>query len=209
MLAMSKLEKILVIENVLVRLIKSEHFFELCTGRDGVFWPAVQNAFGESVCLLWCHLFGSHKDDLHYSCFFDDSTEGNFSASSVKQRMLSAMSLSDCEYKQLWKEVKDCRDKFVSHKEYGALIAFPRISLCRLQAEELRRILADYTRERDIAEPGIGWEYWAEYYTGQWLRERQFRDECEQEFTQGVVSAAKNLANVSQNGSAHKSRLNG
>lgn len=196
---MSKLEKITVIENILVRLIKSEHFFELCTGRDGDFWPAIQNKFGESVCMFWCHLFGSRKEDLYFSRFFDDSTESDFSVMTVRQRMLSAMSLSDCEYKQFWKEVKDCRDKFVSHKEHGALVTFPRINLCRLQAEELRRILSDYTREKIAAEPDIGWEDWAEYYTGQWLRERQFRDECEREFTQGIIGAAKDLANVRQN----------
>lgn len=196
---MSKLEKIRVIENILVRLIKSEHFFELCTKRDGNFWSAVQNTFGESVCLFWCHLFGNCKEDLHFSRFFD-STESDFSVMSVRQRMLSAMSLSDCEYKQFWKEVKDCRDKFVSHKEHGALVTFPRINLCRLQAEELRRILSDYIREKVAAEPDIGWEDWDEYYTGQWLRERQFRDECEREFTQGVIDAAKNLANVRQSG---------
>ncbi len=64
----------------------------------------------------------------------------------------------------------------------------------------LRRILSDYIREKVAAEPDIGWEDWDEYYTGQWLRERQFRDECEREFTQGVIGAAKNLANVRQSG---------
>ncbi|MDR5886623.1 hypothetical protein [Vreelandella janggokensis] len=190
---MSQLEKINDIENVLVRLIKCEHYFELCTGYEGDFWPVVQNAVGEAACLFWCHLFGNWKDDLHFCQFFKDSSENDFSPKSVKQRMLSAMNLSEPEYRRFWREVKDCRDKFVSHKEHGASVIFPHIELCRIQAEELRRILSDYSKMKNKAELGSGWEFWVEYYSGQWLKSGQFSAECQREFSKGVVGAAKEL----------------
>jgi len=190
---MSQLEKINTLEHVLVRLIKGEHYFELCTGHAGGFWPVVQNAVGEAVCLYWCHLFGNRKDDLHFSQFFKESSENGFLPAHVKQRMLSAMNLSEPEYKEFWNQVKDCRDKFVSHKEHRASVIFPRIDLCRIQAEELRRILSDYSKMESVAGPGSGWEFWVEYYSNQWLKSGQFSSECEQEFSRGVINVANGL----------------
>ncbi|PPD33543.1 MAG: hypothetical protein CTY19_07260 [Methylomonas sp.] len=59
------------IESAAYRCVIDEYYFEIVTGntkRD--FWTVVQNALGDNVCLYWFHLFGNHKDDLHYSKFF-------------------------------------------------------------------------------------------------------------------------------------------
>lgn len=190
---MSQLEKLNTIENVLVRLIKCERYFELCTEHDGDFWPVVQNAVGEAVCLYWCHLFGNRNDDLHFCQFFKESSAKEFLPENVKQRMLVAMGLTETAYEKFWKEVKDCRDKFVSHKDQGASVIFPRIDLCRVQAEEFRRILVDYSKMKNTDEPDAGWGFWIEYYAGQWLKDDQLRAECEREFSNGVSSVADEL----------------
>ena len=190
---MSQLEKIKTIENILVRLIKCERYFELSTGHEGHFWPVVQNAVGEAVCLFWCHLFGNRKDDLHFSQFFKESSEKAFSTAAVKKRMLVAMGLTETEYQEFWNAVKACRDKFVSHKEHGASVTFPHIDLCRVQAEEFRRILSEYSKTRSTEEPDSGWQFWVEYYSSQWLGDGQFKAECEKEFSRGVSSVANEL----------------
>lgn len=190
---MSQSDKINTIENILVRLIKCERYFELTTGHEGDFWPVVQNAVGEAVCLFWCHLFGNRNDDLHFSQFFKESSESAFTPGAVKKRMLVAMNLTESEYEGFWEAVKACRDKFVSHKEHGVSVIFPHIDLCRVQAEEFRRILSDYAKAKSTEEPDAGWEFWVDYYANQWLGEHQFKAECEKEFSTGVSNVAAEL----------------
>lgn len=190
---MSQLEKINIIENVLVRLIKCERYFELCTGHEGKFWSIIQNSLGESACLFWCHIFGNREDSVHYSQFFKNETRAGFTIKEVKSRMLKAINLDEDEYFKFWEVAKDCRDKFVSHKELGVSVAFPEIDKCRLQAEELRRILSEYAKLNDSDAPESGWEIWVEYYEGQWLGDNQFKAECLNEFEQGVTSLAQEL----------------
>lgn len=194
---MSHIEKINTIENVLVRLIKYEHYFNLCSDHKGEFWQIVQNSIGESVCLFWCHIFGNRTDDFHYSQFFNKEAEiiagADFSAGNVKRRMLSAMKISKPEYEVLWQEVKDCRDKFVSHKEHGASVIFPRIDLCRTQVEELRRILSEFVGLACQDQPESDWGVWHEYYAGQYLSKNQFKSVCEKEFRDNIFNLANEL----------------
>lgn len=65
-----KLEHLTWIENVAYQCIYAEQYFEMTTDHDGQFWPVVQRSLGEAVCILWSHVFGNRKDDLHYSKFF-------------------------------------------------------------------------------------------------------------------------------------------
>ncbi len=190
---MSQLEQIKIIENVLVRLIKCERYFELCTGHEGSFWPIVQNSVGESACLFWCHIFGNREDSVHYSQFFKNEKRAGFATQEVKSRMLKVINLNEGEYSKFWESVKDCRDKFVSHKELGASVTFPEITNCRLQAEELRRILADYAKLNNSEMPQSGWDIWVEYYEGQCLSNDQFEAECSREFKLGITSLAHEL----------------
>lgn len=195
---MSQLDKIKFLENVLVRLIKCEHYFELSSGLDGKFWPIVQNAIGESTCVFWCHIFGNRRDELHFTQFF--KSESVFTPDTVKSRMLAAMKMSDPEYAKFWEEVKNCRDKFISHKEVGASVIFPHIDKCRIQAEELRKILSEYSQMKSAAE--TGWDIWVEYYSDQCLGENQFQAECEREFRNGIIGLATELTRLPSRPSA-------
>lgn len=143
---MSQEKKINIIENVLVRLIKCENYFQLCTGHAGQFWPVIQNSIGESVCVFWYHIFGNRNDDLHFTQFFNDEIESKFTPEEVKSLMLSSLGMTQQEYTVFWTQVKECRDKFVSHKELDASVVFPHIDKCRVQAEALRKILSDYVK---------------------------------------------------------------
>jgi hypothetical protein len=195
---LSQLEQINIIENVLMRLIKCERYFELCTGHKGHFWPIVQNSVGESACLFWCHIFGNREDNVHYSQFFKNEKRAGFTIKEVKSRMLKAIDLDEGEYFKFWVSVKDCRDKFVSHKELRASVIFPEINKCRLQAEELRRILAEYATLVDSEAPESGWNIWVEYYGGQWLLNHQFETECSREFERGITSLAHELTSKTE-----------
>ena len=183
---LSHLNKIITLENVLARLIKCEIYFDLCSGHDGEFWSIVQNTLGESVCLFWCHIFGLKSEGYHYTNFFDAEAEklaGNeFSASSVKARMLSSLKMSETDYCKLWNEVKECRDKFVAHKESNASAIFPRIHLCRQQAEELRRVLFEFSKKAVENHPYSDWARWRSYYSEENMRDGQFRAACERDF---------------------------
>lgn len=198
---MSQLDQISTIENVLVRLIKCERYFEFCSNRKGGFWPVVQNSLGESACLFWCHIFGNQKDDFHYKNFFQNETEVGFVVKDIKSRMLKVMEMVDSEYTTFWNEVKACRDEFVSHKDLGKSVIFPRIDKCRIQVEEFRRILSEYSRLKFSKEPSSGWKFWAEYYSEQWLNGEQFKEECKRELAEGVVSLASVLTNFSNGAS--------
>lgn len=184
---MSQLKKINYIENVLVRLIKCAHYFDLVSGQNNQFLAQVQNSIGESACVFWCHLFGSKNDELHFAKFFEN--ESIFTPHTVKSRFLGAMNLSEDQYKGFWEEVKNCRDKFISHKEIEAIVRFPDIGLCRVQAEEYRRVLFEYSIERHKIESG--WDIWLDYYKGQYLGDNQLLVQCEAEFRSGVGFKSK------------------
>jgi hypothetical protein len=140
------------IEEVAYRCVIDEHYFEMVTANtEKDFWHVVQNALGDGVCIYWCHLFGSNKDNLHYSKLFNRpdvlAVGKKYSRASVKKRILDAVNYDDEQYEKFWKEVKDCRDKFVAHRENGAVGIFPHINICRLMAEELRTILSELIEE--------------------------------------------------------------
>lgn len=193
---MNQIEQIKIIENVLVRLIKCEQYFQLCTGHEGQFWPVVQNSLGESACLFWCHIFGNREDDVHFAQLFKSETRAGFTTQEVKFRMLRVLNLNEDEYTEFWKSVKNCRDKYISHKELGVSVTFPETANCRLQAEELRRILAEYAKLKDSDTPESGWDVWVEYYDGQWLGNNQFEAECSREFELGFTSLAHELTSA-------------
>lgn len=189
---MNQLNKIKFIENILYRLIKYQHYFELCSGHKGNFWPATQNLFGESVVLFWCHIFGSDKDQTHFKNFFTDEECSVFSFKAVKKRMISTMELSEQEYEKFWKEVKDCRDKFISHKELNRLIKLPDIDLCRIQAEELRNILSEYSEMKNFEGNNTEWKLWVDYYSANPLDHNQLKIQCEREFKRSMVNSKVN-----------------
>ena len=198
---MSHLKRISTLDNVLIRIIKYDHYFILSSGHGGEFWPVVQNSIGESVCLLWCHLFGKRSEDLHYSKFFnsDSVTLGGteFSAENVKIKMLNELNMNDDEYKNFWEEVKDCRDKFIAHKEIGSEVTFPLIENCRIQAESLRSSLISFVRKVYATTKDKEWLVWEEYYNEAIINNVQLHTDCLEEFNRAVARVAKKLTKPS------------
>jgi hypothetical protein len=185
------------IENVARRCICCEHYFGLVTGLPGQFWPLVQNALGEAVCVFWSHLFGKRAEDLHYSQFFarEDvaGMENGFSASAVKDRLVKKIGFGEKEYEDFWKEVKNCRDQFVAHKDVFATgLIFPRIQNCRIMVEELRVILEELVGKWHAVSPrGRDLENWKEYYA--WNSNKALSNKCQEEFRKGVLSLGEQL----------------
>lgn len=136
-------------EGVAWRCAMTGHYFEEVSAHpsDDNFWITVQNSLGESFCLLWCHLFGSRDDDLHYSQFFNRSEVCSlgpkFELANVKLRLAQSIGTEEKVYDELWNEMKRCRDKFIAHREINVTVKFPRTDLYLRIVEELRTILAD------------------------------------------------------------------
>lgn len=192
---LDRIEYLKWVENVLFRLVSYEHFFELSSNNKNHFWSMVQNSLGESVCIFWCHIFGNRSDDLHYSNFFNSETENiggkNFSLPIIKSRLLKAIEMDDSAYSKFWNEVKTCRDQFIAHKEIGVSIKFPRIDLCRIQAEELRNIMKEFV---SIAlKKGVegNWDLWNRYYQASINSNHSIKIKCENDFKSGILSVSK------------------
>lgn len=143
-----KIELIYRMEVVAQRCVLAVEYFNAVTNKDSEFWAFTQNCYGEMACLLWCHLFKSYKDDLHYKNLFGNDAlvfiGKAFSYDEVKARLLKSVSLTEKEYSAFRKEVIDFRDKFVAHKEANnkALI-FPQIDITKDMCLELRNIFTD------------------------------------------------------------------
>lgn len=139
-------------EGVAWRCATVGYYFEKVSNhpRDEKFWIIVQNSLGESFCLLWCHLFGSREDDLHYSQLFSRAAIRNLGTSfepvNVKSRLCRGAAIDESTYRDLWNEMKRCRDKFIAHRELESSVTFPRTDLCLRIVEELRAVLADCVR---------------------------------------------------------------
>jgi hypothetical protein len=184
--SLNRLEYINLVENVLFRLVSYEHFFELTSGKGGFFWSMMQNSVGESVCLSWCHVFGNRTDDLHFSSFFnEEATElcgEEFSLANVKSRLLSVIEMDEEQYREFWEDVKACRDQFIAHKEIRASINFPHTDFCRIQAEELRMIFAEFVSK--AVENGLSpeWLRWQMYYQNEDNSNEALRTKCNNSF---------------------------
>jgi hypothetical protein len=188
-----QLEQITSLENILLRLIKCEHYFDLCSSSKGEFWHIIQNSLGESVCLFWCHIFGSYKEDSHYTRFFAKTPHEGFTKNEIKTRLLKAIKMDEKKYSMFRQEVKHCRDKYIAHKESEATVIFPYIDKCRVQAEELRRVLAEYCEKNSAVEPNSNWPYWAHYYRGNSLKAEHLKAESERAFSTGINLMADGL----------------
>ena len=187
------------LENVALRCILSEYYFELTTGHEGKFWPIVQNSLGEGVCVLWAHVFGNRKDDLHYKKFFSLSevtrVGEEFQAEKVKQRILNKIGMSEEEYRAFWQEVKDCRDQFVAHKQIEAEgLTFPHIHFCREMMEEIRLVLELLFKKWKKLDPSDNEaENWVEYYA--WNPNRKLKTQSEEAFSSEIRGLAGTIAN--------------
>jgi len=187
------------LENIALRCIYSEYYFTMTTDHDGEFWPIVQNSLGESVCILWAHVFGNRSDDLHYSNFFNrdnvKSIGNKYTAESIKERILLKIDMNEAEYKLFWQEVKECRDMYVAHKQISATsIIFPYIDKCRIMMEEIRNILEELMNHWNESNPNIDEIMnFVEYYA--WNKNKYLLSKSSKAFEKDIKSIALNITN--------------
>ncbi|MGH8399659.1 MAG: hypothetical protein ACRESU_01030, partial [Gammaproteobacteria bacterium] len=159
-------------EVVAFRCIMAIEFFEAVTGKEKghEFWSFSQNCLGEVACLLWCHVFNTYSDELHYKNIFDEtgaSAFGNkFTYSNVQTRLRACINLSEEEYEEFRREVVTVRDKYIAHKETTpAPLKFPRIFLMKAMCLELRDVFAElFEIAYQSDSNNLEYDKWRDYY---------------------------------------------
>lgn len=150
------------IEVVSYRFLHAESFFRIITGRDQTYWVFSQNCFGETACLLWCHLFNSRNNDpVHYwKLFGEDRLEplsAAFGYKAVKKRLLAAAGFDYGSYDVYRQQVIDFRNKYVSHREYEkGSITFPDLKRAASMVLELRVLLEETVQVEHDQNPEDG-----------------------------------------------------
>jgi len=177
------------------KCIRMAHFFDLVSAHpsDDRFWIFVQNALGESACLLWCHLFGSRSDPLHYTKLVAhaevEALGTRFSPAAVKGRLLAHAGLNDATFDALWEQVKRCRDKYIAHRQPDAEVEFPQLDRCVLVAEAFRDLLADVVDALRKQQPRDG-ELLSLHRFYREQTNATLKRSCEREFLAGLKSAS-------------------
>ena len=100
------------------------HEFE--EGRKLNFWIYMYNNAINLAVLDWFHLFGYHKDDLHWKKVMKD-VEG------FRNGLLSRLGLNQQEWENYRESIKKYRDKDVAHIEVRPLSHVPKMNIA-LQA---------------------------------------------------------------------------
>lgn len=184
------------IEGVAWKCIRTGYYFELVSSHPSSdpFWVVVQNSLGESVCLLWCHLFGKRNDDLHYSKLFVrpeiSSIAPQFQLSAVKSRLLARAGLVEPAFDALWNEVNRCRDKYIAHRDLDESVVFPQTDTCLRLVAELRDVLADCVVALSLQKPqDARLEGLAQFYRDQ--TRKALRDSAERSFLTGLRQGGK------------------
>lgn len=100
-------------------------FYQQFTARKDRFNEIVlvyiHNNFIDMAALQWGHLFGNHKDILHYRNVVKDPD-------ALKSEMLESFGMSSEEWKSYWDEMKAYRDKAVAHLEPSPNLALPNFN---------------------------------------------------------------------------------
>ena len=105
----------------------------------------IHNNFIDMAAIQWGHLFGNHKDILHYRNVVENPDE-------FKEEILDNFKMSAVEWKEYWKEMKTYRDKAVSHLEPSPKLKMPDFNFAyscvshyyRAIIDELKSFGADY-----------------------------------------------------------------
>lgn len=158
-------------EVVAYRCLHAVEYFQGVTGHGADFWKFSQNCFGETACLLWCHLFNSrNKDPVHYWKLFGNDQlsvlSSDFLYREVQRRLRSTANLDKDAYENFRAQVIDFRNKYISHREYEiGTIIFPDIQKIAAMRIELRVLLEETVRtEQQFNSGDSDLEQLGEYY---------------------------------------------
>jgi len=109
------------------------------------FWIYMFNNAINLAVLDWFHLFGYHKDDLHWKRVVDD-LEG------FRHGLLQRVQMTEDEWKAYREIVKDYRDKDVAHIEVRPVSQVPTMAIAlRATCFYYSVILAELSKLRDYS----------------------------------------------------------
>ena len=86
------------------------------------FWIIMYNNTIDLAVLDWFHLFGSHKDDLHWKQVVCD-------IDAFRNHLLQAIHMTIDEWETYWESIKDYRDKDVAHIEVRPVSVVPEMTI--------------------------------------------------------------------------------
>jgi hypothetical protein len=87
-------------------------YAEIKTHRD--FWRSTCDAHLKLATVAWCNVFGSYKEDLHWTKTPATSI-ADHAAQDFRRRILSHTGLTESAWDGYHKEMLAFRDKFVAH----------------------------------------------------------------------------------------------
>jgi hypothetical protein len=86
------------------------------------FWIYMYNNTIDLAVLDWFHLFGYHKDALHWKQVLTDIP-------TFRKQLLQSLQLTEDEWKAYRETIKDYRDKDVAHIEVRPVSQVPRMAV--------------------------------------------------------------------------------
>jgi hypothetical protein len=82
------------------------------------FWVTVQGNFIDIAVLEWLKLFGDHNDKHHWKKVVEDKDL-------FRQEMFVKCKITESEFAQARKSLKDYRDKFIAHLDSEEIMHIP------------------------------------------------------------------------------------
>lgn len=79
---------------------------------DRDFWRSTCDAHLKLATVAWCNVFGSHKEDMHWTKTPTDNTQAS---QDFRHRVLSETRFTQGQWETYHKEMLDFRDKYVAH----------------------------------------------------------------------------------------------
>lgn len=95
---------------------------ELQPKREGEFWITILGNFIDTSILEWSKLFGDEKGKHHWKRIVDN--EAMF-----KSRLMNDIGISEAQWRESWKQIKDYRDKFIAHLDSEDTMYIPQMDI--------------------------------------------------------------------------------
>jgi len=86
------------------------------------FWRSTCDAHLKLATVAWCNVFGSHKEDMHWTKTPTDNTQA---CQDFRCRVLSETRFTQGQWEAYRKEMLDFRDKYVAHLDLRSPCSVP------------------------------------------------------------------------------------
>jgi len=147
--------------------VHCEKCIRFCVYADAVgasdvsMWSSFGNSFAESAVLHWCRVFGSLREQTHFTRFFEGRSipmpDGSrLTMERVRTRLCEAAGMTGDEYARFWENVKKDRDKHLVHTDVKrpAPVTFPDLNVLKGVALEMRDMIRDVVLCEEAGDAG-------------------------------------------------------